>query len=142
VALMLSVMTWQASLPAAYRLYLPPELAQDQPRRKKAGVPEAGKFQSNPQIALDEICQVVAADLPRGAVLTDASYRINIRSREAWNERGLPYFLGRTSARWPGERRLPVKAGRLAELLRRTPEHRPVSLRESVVEIRRTACAG
>jgi len=66
VAVTLSVATWQASLPVAWRLYLPPEWAEDRARRKKAGVPEEVKFQTKPEIALDQIRQALASDLPRG----------------------------------------------------------------------------
>jgi SRSO17 transposase len=48
LAVTLSVATWQASLPAAYGLYLPREWAEDRVRRKKAGVPEEVNFQTRP----------------------------------------------------------------------------------------------
>ena len=41
VAVSLSLASRHASLPVAYRLYLPQEWAADRARRRKAGVPEA-----------------------------------------------------------------------------------------------------
>ncbi len=53
VAVTLSLANRRASLPVAYRLYLPQEWADDPARRQKAGVPEAITFQTKPEIALD-----------------------------------------------------------------------------------------
>src|SRR5918911_2624165 len=55
VAVSLSVATHQASLPVAFRLYLPEAWAGDPARRTKAGVPEEIAFQTKPQIALAQI---------------------------------------------------------------------------------------
>src|SRR3954465_444306 len=55
VAVTLSLANRTASLPGAYRLYLPQEWADDPARRQKAGVPEAITFQTKPEIALDQI---------------------------------------------------------------------------------------
>jgi SRSO17 transposase len=43
-----------ASLPVAYRLYLPEEWAKDRQRRHQAKVPETIALQTKPQIALDQ----------------------------------------------------------------------------------------
>ena len=72
VAVSLSVATWSASLPIAYRLYLPEVWANDRKRRKQAGIPEDVKFQTKPQIALDQIRDAVTAEVPRGVVVADA----------------------------------------------------------------------
>jgi SRSO17 transposase len=40
VAVTLSLATWEASLPVAWRLYLLREWAEDRVRRRRAGVPE------------------------------------------------------------------------------------------------------
>ena len=55
VAVSLSVTTESASMPVAFRLYLPEVWANDKARREKAGVPEEVAFQSKPQIARDQI---------------------------------------------------------------------------------------
>src|SRR5438067_9278628 len=73
VVVTLSIANHHASLPIAYRLYLPKEWADDAARRKKARVPKAITFQTKPQIALAQIRKAYAAGVPRGAVLLDAS---------------------------------------------------------------------
>src|SRR4030088_2315966 len=55
VAVSLSIATHSASLPVAYRLYLPKEWIKDKARRKKAGVPRDISFKTKPEIALDQI---------------------------------------------------------------------------------------
>jgi SRSO17 transposase len=77
VAVTLSIANHHASLPIAYRLYLPKEWAEDAGRRKKAHVPEEIEFTTKPQIALEQIREARAAGVPRGVVLIDASYGSN-----------------------------------------------------------------
>src|SRR5437764_10569107 len=74
VAVSLSLANHHASLPVAYRLYLPQDWAGDGTRRRKAGVPEDIGFATKPQIALSQIEAACAAGLPRGVVLMDAGY--------------------------------------------------------------------
>src|SRR5258708_15460830 len=68
VAVSLSLANHDASLPIAYRLYLPEDWAKDQARRHKAKVPEAITFQTKPQIALEQIRAALAAGVPAGGV--------------------------------------------------------------------------
>ena len=74
VAVSLSLANHDASLPVAYRLYLPEEWAKDRQRRHQAKVPETIAFQTKPQIALEQIKAARAAGLPEGVVLMDAGY--------------------------------------------------------------------
>lgn len=55
VAVSLSVTNDHASLPIAYRLYLPQAWANDPDRRRRSGVPDDVTFQTKPQIALGQI---------------------------------------------------------------------------------------
>src|SRR3954468_12954825 len=50
VAVSLSIASHHASLPVAYRLYLPEQWAADAARRRKAGVPEELVFKTKPEI--------------------------------------------------------------------------------------------
>src|SRR6202030_380906 len=91
VAVTLSIANHHASLPIAYRLYLPEEWAKDPVRRKKARVPKAITFKPKPEIALEQIRKAYAAGVPRGAVLIDASYGSNSKFRTGISALGLKY---------------------------------------------------
>src|SRR5215831_1320785 len=82
VAVSLSVATWDASLPIAYRLYLPKEWAEDAERREKVEVPEQIAFQTKPEIALDQIRGAVKAQVSQGMGLGGAAYGINTELRD------------------------------------------------------------
>jgi len=117
VVVTLSIANHHASLPIAYRLYLPKEWADDAARRKKARVPKAITFQTKPQIALAQIRKAYAAGVPRGAVLLDASYGSNRALRTGISALGLKYVAAivpnlkvrRASARGAPQGRLSVK---------------------------------
>src|ERR671928_217269 len=74
VAVSLSVANDQASLPIAYRLYLPEAWAEDPKRRAKAGVPDEIAFATKPAIALGQIRQALVEGVPVGIVLGDAGF--------------------------------------------------------------------
>src|SRR3954471_9843217 len=94
VAVSLSLATNAASLPVAYRLYLPQDWAADPARRKKAGVPESVVFQTKTEIALDQIRAAVAAEIPRGVVLMDAGYGADTALRTGVSALGMAYVAG------------------------------------------------
>jgi len=91
VAVTLSIANHHASLPIAYRLYLPREWADDAARRKKAHVPAAIRFKTKPQIALEQLRAALKAGVAPGVVLMDASYGNNSILRQAITELGLSY---------------------------------------------------
>jgi SRSO17 transposase len=138
VAVSLSLANAHASLPVAYRLYLPESWASDTARRKKVGVPEEIGFQTKPEIALDQIRAACTAGLPRGAVLMDAGYGTHIDLRGAITALGLPYIAGilsNTTVWAPGTGPLPPKPyvpgrGRPTKQLRRDAEHQPVKVKD------------
>ncbi len=94
VVVTLSIANHDASLPIAYRLYLPQEWAEDAARRNKAHVPEAIAFKTKPQIALEQIRKACAAGVPRGVVLMDASYGSNSALRTGISALALTYVAG------------------------------------------------
>ena len=91
VAVTLSIANHHASLPIAYRLYLPRAWTNDRSRRAKAHVPRSIRFKTKPQIALEQIRAAVAAKVAPGAVLMDASYGTNSVLRRAITGLGLSY---------------------------------------------------
>ena len=93
VAVSVSLATEQASIPAAYRLYLPELWANDEQRRKQAGVPQEMGFQTKPKIVLGQIRSLVIEDVPRGVVLADAAYGNDNGFREGWKRWGFPTRL-------------------------------------------------
>jgi SRSO17 transposase len=136
VAVSLSLANHDASLPIAYRLYLPEDWANDRARRHKAKVPETIAFQTKPQIALDQIQTARAAGLPEGMVLMDAGYGNDTQLRAEITALGLPYVagIGPNTSAWPaGTGPLPAPPGRgigrPPKLLRRDEQHQPISVK-------------
>jgi SRSO17 transposase len=138
VAVSLSLANAQASLPVAYRLYLPEAWASDAARRTQAGVPEEVGFQTKIEIALDQIGAACAAGLPRGVVSMDAGYGTHSALRTAVTGLELPYIAGilsNTTVWPPGTGPLPPKAwtpgrGRPTKRLRRDAAHQPVKVKD------------
>ena len=112
-AVSLSVSTWSASLPIAWRLYLPEVWCEDAQRCGQAGVPEGAAFQTKPEIALQQLRQAMEADVPVGVVLADAGYGKGTQFRTALSQLGLPYVMGiesNTTVWEPGQQPLPAPA--------------------------------
>ena len=137
VAVSLSIANHHASLPVAYRLYLPEEWAQDRKRRHKAGVPEEISFKTKPQIALEQIGAACRAGLPHGVVLMDAGYGANTDLRMDIAALGLSYVAGilpNTTVWAPGMAPLRPKTwsgrGRPPKLIRRDRNHQPISVKQ------------
>jgi SRSO17 transposase len=142
VAVSLSVATWSSSLPIAYRLYLPQEWAEDVGRREKAEIPAEVRFQTKPEIALEQIRAAVEGKVERGVVLSDAGYGINTEFRDGVTALGLQYVVGVQSSItvWePGKQPLPAKSrgkmGRPPRLLQRSADHQPVSVKQLAMSL-------
>jgi SRSO17 transposase len=91
VAVTLSIANHQASLPIAYRLYLPRVWSSDAARRKEVHVPDTIAFKTKPQIALEQIRAALAAGIAPGVVLMDAGYGNGLALRQAITDLGLAY---------------------------------------------------
>ena len=94
VAVSLSLANHDASLPVAYRLYLPKVWAEDCDRRGKAGVPEEITFKTKPEIALEQIRWGCEAGLAGDMVLLDAGYGHDSKLRRGIAEFGKHYVAG------------------------------------------------
>ncbi|MFZ1105954.1 MAG: IS701 family transposase [Hyphomicrobiaceae bacterium] len=94
VAVSLSVANHAASIPVAYRLYLPESWASDAARRKKAGVPDEIEFQTKPKIALQQIEWACAAGIARGVALMDCAYGSDLSLRRRLTALELAYAVG------------------------------------------------
>src|SRR5215813_9780938 len=103
VAVSLSLANHDASLPIAYRLYLPEDWAKDQARRDKARMPATIAFQTKPEIAFEQIKAARAAGLPEGVVLMDAGYGNDTGLRTDITALDLRYVagIGPTTSVWP-----------------------------------------
>jgi SRSO17 transposase len=140
-AVSLSVSTWSSSLPIAWRLYLPEVWCQDAERCRKAGVPEEIRFQTKPEIALEQIRQAMEQQVPAGVVLADAGYGKGTQFRTDLTQLGLPYVVGIESnaSVWePGQQPLPAPArksgrGAPARRLRRNADHQPISAKQLAI---------
>jgi SRSO17 transposase len=137
VAVSLSVANGAASLPVAYRLYLPQDWAADPARRCKAGVPEGVAFQTKPEIALHQIRAALDAQIPRGVVLMDAGYGADTALRTGVSALGLTYVAGVqphtsvwTRSNLPPQLKSWSGRGRPPSRLRRSPDHQPHSAKE------------
>jgi SRSO17 transposase len=137
-AVSLSVSTWNASLPIAWRLYLPEVWCQDSERCRQAGVPEGMEFHTKPEIALQQIRQALEQKVAIGVILADAGYGNGTPFRTALTQLGLPYMVGVESSTtvWePGQQPLPApprKPGRgtASKRLQRTADHQPMAVKQ------------
>jgi SRSO17 transposase len=132
----LSLANREASLPVAYRLYLPEDWARDQGLRRKAKIAEEIAFQTKPEIALEQIKAARAAGLPEGVVLMDAGYGNDTELRTAITGLGISYVAGiaATTTVWPpGVAPLLPQTrsgrGRPQTRVQRDREHQPVSVK-------------
>ncbi len=137
VAVSISLATEQASVPVAYRLYLPKEWAQDPERRQKTEVPADIGFATKNEIALQQLETLLAEGAPKYCVLADAGYGVDQAFRQRLTELGLPYVVGIKSSVvvWPpGLEPLPPKPysgmGRPPVMPRRTQRRQPVSVKD------------
>jgi len=138
VAVSLSIASERGSLPIDYQLYLPREWADDESRRRKAGVPEEVVFQTKPALAMQQIEAALAASYPRGVVLADAAYGDETAWRERLAGHGLTYAVGVRPGTtvWWGEHQplaestLPGQRGQPRRRQKRDEDHQPITVAE------------
>lgn len=135
----LSLANHFASIPCAYRLYLPKKWAEDPRRRKAAKVPDSIKFRKKWEIALMLIDLASREGLPRKPpILGDAGFGDVPEFRRGLDRRGRVYTLGINSNVhvWPVEqgpkppprRKKKPGPGRPRTALRTDKYHPPVDV--------------
>jgi SRSO17 transposase len=148
VAVSLSVANEHASLPVAYRLYLPPAWCADAARRATGGIPDGIGFATKTAIALAQLRQARADGVPVGVVLADPAYGNETAFRVGVAELGLCYVLGvlSTTTVWPpGMTPLPPqpkprpRRGRPQIRLQRPPGLAPVAIKDLALSLPRQA---
>jgi SRSO17 transposase len=146
VAVTLSLATTQASLPIAYRLYLPEAWTDDPLRRRIAGVPAEVKFATKPQLSLAQIKTAKEAGTPGDVVAADAGYGDDTDYRDGITALGLLYVVGikpGTTVWAPETGPLPPKPwsgrGRKPTRLRRDETQRPLSVKQLAMSLKRSA---
>jgi SRSO17 transposase len=142
VAVSLSISTGEVSLPIAWRLYLPEVWTQDKKRRTATGIPPEIRFQSKPEIALQQIRTALEREIPEAPILADAAYGNDTRFREGTTELGLLYVMGIQSSVsvWsPSQAPLPKRKGKgighPSKLLRRGGKHVRVAVRALAISL-------
>jgi SRSO17 transposase len=106
IAVELVVTDGEVAAPVGGQLYLPQSRAEDGPRREKAGIPEAVKFQTKPQIAADLIEEALADGVTAAPILGDSVYGSAGALRGRMRHLDLEYFLN-AEEHWLGWIRRP-----------------------------------
>jgi SRSO17 transposase len=142
VAVSVSLVNKTMSVPAAWRLYLPEQWAEDRARRAAAGVPSEVVFKRKWEIALEEIDALLEEDMPPAPVVADAGFGNVTAFRDGISRLGLSYVVGvqRDLSVWPpGKAPLPPRdwsgRGRPPTRVRRDSEHRPISVKALAHEL-------
>jgi SRSO17 transposase len=143
VAVSLSVANTFASLPIAYRLYLPQVWIDDADRRKACGVPADVAFATKQQISFDQIRNALDAGIPSGVVVADAAYGNDTAFRDDLTDLGISYAVcikGTTTVWRPGQGPLlpqqrSGKRGPAATRLAHSVEQQPISALELAREL-------
>jgi SRSO17 transposase len=83
----------RGSQPLGWALYLPEQWCADEPRRRKAKIPDEIVFQTKPQLASALCDQAAGWEIPRAPVLGDCAYGDNCDFRAGLHEHELEYVL-------------------------------------------------
>jgi len=140
VAVSLSLANHHASLPVAYRLYLPQEWAEDDARRGKAGVPADVSFETKQEIALKQLRWACEQGLPRGVAVMDPGYGHNAQMRAGVTALGLTYVAGIQSNTlvWPPGAG-PKRRGKAPNKMGRRDEPELISAKEVALRLPKKA---
>ncbi len=94
IGVSLSVATRTEHQPIDFELYLPECWTEDSQRRSEARIPDAVRFKTKTDLALDMITRAVEAKIPGDIVLADSAYGDSNDFRETVRMFGLDYAVG------------------------------------------------
>lgn len=143
VAVSVSLASEKASVPVAWRLYLPKSWCEDRQRCAEVGVPEDIKFSTKAEIALEQLQQCCEREMPRGIVLADAGYGNDHAFREGLDKLMLSYVVGikgNTSVWGPGVKpkkpKKHVGKGPQRKRIQYTEGHQPESVKDIALNLK------
>lgn len=93
VAVSVHLGTDAGCVPLVWKLYLPDAWTGDPARRTAAGIPEAVRYRTKNELALDALDEVRARGVGPRVVLADSAYGNSFEFRAALVERQLPYCV-------------------------------------------------
>ncbi len=93
VGVFLSYVTAKGHTLIDRELYLPLDWIEDQERCQAAGIPEAVRFQTKPELAIQMLKRIFQAQLPIAWVVADSVYGGNLDVRTWLEAHGYPYVL-------------------------------------------------
>jgi SRSO17 transposase len=133
----------EASCPLVWRLYLPREWLADPARTAEVKLPPGMVYRSKTELALEELDQALAWELPPLPVLADSAYGNDFSFRQALRERQLQYAVQvkPTTVVWTRDPNLPrpasqtKKVGRPRRYLPPPALAQPQSLAEVVQQL-------
>lgn len=137
IAVSLSVANHDFSLPVAFQLYLPKDWAEDDDRRKKAGIPDDVGFLTKPRIALQQLKNAKEQGISPGVVLADPAYGTDTQFRTEITKMGMEYAVGVRSdvSIWPSGTTFTIPAnyrgqGRPSKILKPVEDVCPLSVKQ------------
>ena len=83
----------RGTVPLGWALYLPEEWCADEPRRRKAKIPDEVCFQTKPQLAVALAAEAAGFRIPAAPILADAVYGDNTAFRRCLHEAMLQYLV-------------------------------------------------
>ncbi len=128
-----------ASCPLLWRLYLPKEWLENAERAEEVNLPPGTVYQSKTELALEEIDQALAWELPRLPVVADSFYGNDFGFRQALRERHLHYAVQvqPSTVVWTEDPNLPVPPSKKKKIgrPRRYPPLEALARPQSLAEV-------
>jgi SRSO17 transposase len=94
IGVSLAIATGSEHLPLDFELYLPESWANDEAQRRQARIPDAVRFKTKIELALEMIERAVKQDVPGEIILADAAYGDSNEFRNTVRALGFDFAVG------------------------------------------------